>query len=204
MSVFADIRAFNLRMKNYRLLTISVFIIAVLAGIVMEHFLYRISTDAIGNIISEYGIAVSGSGKGASGLFADLLKTELKNYLLLILFSFTVVGIFGNLFLFFLTIYRYVFLMSALYRSGGGNADILCICAVLLCFLLLVPRFLYCIRLSYYSYLFCKEKGTKLYHCTKYQLQTELKIGIIMILYTMFGVVVESIIYTKLLGHIFL
>lgn len=169
----------------------------------MEHLAYRISAASAENILSEYATALSAYKNGLSGLLPYFLKTELKKYMFLIIISFCAYGIWGNLLFFFLTIYRYVFLMSAFFRSHINSAYVLCICTALLCLIFYVPQFLYCIRLSYYSFLYCKDKGTMLYHCTKYQLQTELKIGIIMLLYTMLGVVVESIVYTRLLGQIF-
>jgi len=107
-----------------------------------------------------------------------------------------------NLMFFYLTVYRYVFLMAAIFRSGICSSYILCICYIMICFLFHVPTFLYCIRVSCNSYIYCKENHTKLYHCTKYQLQTELKIGIIMLMYTAFGAVVESIICTGLFARI--
>lgn len=199
MNVFAAVRK-----KDYRILSIVVFFAAVLSGIVMEHLLYRLTSDAVESIVSEYGALFAVSEFEQAELVRYLLKTELGKYLTLILLSFSVLGIFGNVLMFYLSVYRYIFFMAAIYRSGVGSGYILCVCAGLLCFVFLIPAFLYCIRLSYNSYLYCKDNGKKLYHCTKYQLQTEIKIGIIILLYTALGVVVESIVCTDLLRRMFM
>jgi len=44
---------------------------------------------------------------------------------------------------------------------------------------------------------------TKLWYCTKYRLQTELKMGIIILLYLAFGAVVQSFLCTALFERIF-
>lgn len=192
-----------IRKNDYRRLAAIVFGIAVVTGILMERLLYRFSADSANTIVSGYGASVIGANLNRTELMWYLLKTDLKQYLFQVFLSFSALGLFGNLMFFYLTVYRYIFLMAAIYRSDVSSGYILCICFVLICFLLCVPTFLYCIRLSCNSYLYCKENHTKLYHCTKYQLQTELKIGIIMLVYTAFGAVVESVICTGLFERIF-
>ena len=193
-----------IRKKDYRMLTAIVFGIAVIIGMLTECLLYRFSADSVNSIVSGYGEAVSQAEYVQTELMGYLLKSELKQYLILVALSFSVLGLFGNVLVFYLKVYRYSFLMAAIYRSGIGGGYILCICYVLLCFLFLIPAFLYCIRLSCNSYVYCRENQTKLYRCTKYQLQTELKIGIIMVMYTAFGAVVESIVGTGLFERMFL
>ena len=189
--------------KNYRLLVLVVLCIAIPAGIVSEHLLYRIAMDDIETILTDYAKIFSGDETLRSEVVYYLLKSELKKYIVLFLLSFSVFGIAGNLGMLFLSIYRYMFFMTAVYRGGIGSGYILCIGAVLLCFLFFVPAFIYCIRLSYASYLYCKDNHTKLWHCTKYQLQTELKMGIIMLVYTALGAVVQGIVCTGLFERMF-
>lgn len=193
----------TIRKMDYRFLVLAVFCIAVPAGIMTEHLLYRFSPGNVEAILSDYGMLFTGYETLQSELVWYLVKAELKKYLLLILLSFSVVGIIGNLGMLFITVYRYMFLMTAVYRSGVGSGYILCIGAVLLCFLFFVPAFLYCVRLSYTSYLYCRDNNTKLWHCTKYQLQTELKMGIILLGYIALGAVVQGIICTGLFERMF-
>ena len=189
--------------NDYRLVAGIVFVLAILSGLVMERIYFGLSTDSVSKILSEYSGILTGYAFDKSEMVRYLMKSELKKYLILILLSFSVVGIFGNLIVFFATVYHYVFLMAAVYRSDIGSAYVLCIAAVLLCLLSCLPVFLYCIRLSCKSFVYCTGNGTKLYHCTKYQLQTELKIGIIILLYTTLGIIAEGMICTGLFGRMF-
>jgi len=189
--------------KDYRFLTAIVLISAILAGIMTEHLLYRISAEKVENVLSEYSLTISTYDSQSADILRYILNAELKKYILMIVLSFSVVGIISNLLMLFVSVYRYIFLLTAVWRSGIGSSYVLCVSAVLLSLLFLVPTFLYCIRLSYYSYFNCKENRTKLWHCTKYQLQTELKMGIIMLVYIALGAVVQSFVCTGLFERMF-
>lgn len=192
-----------IKKKDYRIFVLAVFCVAIPAGIAAEHLLYRFCAESAETILSDYSKIFTECEPLQSELVRYLVKSELKKYLLLILLSFSVLGIIGNLGMLFITVFRYMFLMTAVYRSGAGSGYVLCIGAVLLCFLFFMPVYLYCIRLSYTSYLQCRENNTKLWHCTKYQLQTELKMGIIMLGYIALGAVVQGIVCTGLFEQMF-
>lgn len=198
MNLFAAFRK-----KDYKVFAVPVFFLAVLFGILTEHLLYGISSEKIGAELSDFALSFMGCKWDNGELLQYVLKTELKKYLVMVLISFSVIGIVVNQAMFFATVFRYIFLLTAVYRSGIGSGYILCIGAVLLCLFFSVPAFLYCIRLSYHSYLCCKSNKTKLWHCTKYQLQTELKMGIIMLVYITFGAVVQSLLCTGLFERMF-
>jgi len=198
LNVFAAVRK-----KDYRILVVVVFMSAILFGLLTERFLYRLSAEEAGTIVSYYGSQFAEYEIERSKFLNYVLKTELKRFLLMLLLSFSSVGIIVNICILFGTVYRYIFFLMAVYRSGVGSGFILCLCAVILCLILLAPAFLYCIRLSYHSYLYCKDNMTKLWYCTKYRLQTELKMGIIILLYLAFGAVVQSFLCTALFERIF-
>ena len=66
--------------KDYRFLTTIVLISAILAGIITEHLLYRISAEKVENVLSEYGLTIITYDSQSADILRYILNAELKKY----------------------------------------------------------------------------------------------------------------------------
>lgn len=190
--------------SDYRYLFVTIVSISVLCGFVFEKILFQLSGNPSELVLTEYQSYAHEYELIKSELFRYLLNSEMKKYILLLGLSYTIAGIFCDTLLCYITVYRYVFFLAAIYRFELGSRYVLCIAVGVIGLLLCIPVFLYCFKVSYKSYFACMENHTKLCRCTKYQLQTNIKMGIIIILYCVLGIVVETFICTDLFMQIFI
>lgn len=189
--------------SDYRIIFLSLFALSALFGVLLENVLFRFSGMDSEEIISVLGTTFDADMISKSKLFWYLFRSEFKIYGVFLILSYTAIGMFSNTIICCCIIYRYIFLMAAIFRCNLGSRYILCIAAVLLCFVCCVPVLVYGLKTAVKSYQYCNSNGTKLYHCTKYQLQTDVKIGIIMVLYIMLGIAVKSTVCAGLFIRMF-
>lgn len=186
---------------DYKVFMVIAVATASLTAFLIERVLYHFSEESVNMLLSEYGSGFLGLRITDKKYIGYVLRIELRRCILMVLLSFTVLGFPVNLTSLFIKIYRYVFLMVSLCRCGIGKGNILCIAAMCFSLLLCIPPYVYLMGLSYRSLLYCRQNNKRIYHCTKYKLQSEVKICIIILIYVVLECVLETITCGYLLGR---
>lgn len=176
---------------DYRILAIIIVIISSSVAVLSERVLYNLSPEQIHETVISYWDIYLSDTIVISEYFWYLLKSELKKFSVLYVLNFTCYGIWCNVIVFVLSIYRSVFFIVSMHRElSKGWMFYVC---TGICFLYHIPVYLYYLNCSGKSMIYCVKNNVKLCHCSKYQLQTELKMVIILMLYIILGVVLETV-----------
>ena len=193
----------TIKKTNYRFWFVFVFMIAILSGIIIERIMFQLSSASWEKTINQYHSLICENTLEKIDVLRYLLKHDMKKQMVLLVLCFSVAGFPCTAYFFYSTIYHDIFFLMAMYRCGIGSKYIICITTIVIGLVFCIPAFWYCMKLSFKSFLYCAENNLKFYRCSKYQLQTEVKIGIIILLYHILGSVVEAMICTDLYVRIF-
>lgn len=188
---------------DYKVLSVFVMLIATVSAVLLERALFYVAKDSAQGILEEYKTLFSGADAIDKGYYRYLIHSELKKFIILLVLSFSAFGFPVNLVSFYLKIYRYIFFAVSIYRCELGSSYLLGITAVVLCLLLSIPLYFHLLGLSYRSYLYCNNNAKRFYHCTKYKLQSEVKICIIILIYIVFASLIETIACGYLFSRMF-
>ena len=192
----------HLGKTDYRIMALGAILIAAVSAVLLENALFHVSNESADLLVAEYKQCFAGFKFFGSGYFRYLLRTEIKKYAALIFFSFSFFGFPLNLLSLYLRLYRYIFLMSSFVRCWNGFESIICIIAVLFCLICCIPAYIHLLAVSNRSFDYCTKNHKRFYHCSKYKLQSEVKICIIILIYIVFEMVLETITCGYLLGQI--
>lgn len=193
--------SFTQKRVNYKGIIFLVIIIAAFAALAVERILYRIAGET--EVLSLYKELISITTEDRKEFFCYLLTKRLKQTFCLIVLAFTVAGFPIHVLMFFQQTYYYLFFVAAMYHNRNDLEFILCIPVVLIWFLFCLPVYGWCIKTSLESFQSCLKNGKGIHYDTKYQLQTEVKIGIIILVYVALGAAVDSVVCTYFLQAVF-
>ena len=180
-----------------------VLLLAAVSAFVIERVLNRFCGKATVQIISGYAELVSITTEERKDFICYLLTSRLKQTIFLMVSAFTVAGLPIHVLLFFLKSYHYLFFFAAMYHNRSDLGVVLCIPVVIIWFLFCIPVYSWGIKTSLFSFRNCLKDGKGICYSTKYQLQTEVKIGIIILIYVALGALVDSIVCTYFLQSVF-
>ena len=176
---------------DYRILAIIIVLVGSMFAVLAERLLFYLSSDRIQETVITYWDIYLTDTIVISEYFWYLVKSEIKKFSILYLLDFTCYGIWCNVIAFAITIYRSMFFILSMQRDMS-NGWMFYICTGM-SFLYHIPVYLYNLKCSGKSMIYCVKNNVKVCHCTKYQLQTELKMVIILMLYIILGVILETI-----------
>ncbi len=188
---------------DYKVIVILVVCLATVVALVVERVLYQLCGKTADWIIAEYKELVFITSEERKEFFCYLLTNRLKQTICLIISAFTIVGLPVHVLMFFQKTYRYLFFLAAMFHNRSDLGFILCIPVAIIWFLFCVPVYVWGIKTSLYSFRTCLKDGKGICHSTKYQLQTEVKIGIIILMYVALGAVVDCVVCTYFLQSMF-
>lgn len=192
-----------IKKADYRIIFIVIAVSAVIIGAVTERILFRLSAMSLEVLISDYDNIFSNISSDKSELIRYVFVNYIKSTIILLVLQFTVLGFPYTVYQCFLMLYQYVFVFFALNRCHFGSNIIFLITALTLCLLFSMPIILCMMKCSLQSFVYCNENHVKIFHRTKYQLQTDIKIGIIILIYRALGSVVEAVVCTDLFARLF-
>lgn len=192
-----------IKKTDYRFWFIVAILTATISGILFEGILFRLSPISWDVLLIEYEELFTQNTINKIDLIRYVIVNDMKRILIIMLLQFTVLGLPYALYQCFVVHYRYIFLLFAMSRCHFGSKYIFCISAFVLCFVFYVPVFLCVMKRALRSFLYCNDNNVRFYRCTKYQLQTEVKIGIIILIYRAIGSVIESVVCTDLFARLF-
>ena len=187
---------------NYKGIVVAVVLAASVAAVVVEQILYRLSCETPETMFSLYRELIDVTAEDRKAFFYYLITNRMKQTLCLIVCGFTVAGLPIQMMMFFRKIYHYLFFVMVMHHNPDGSF-ILCLPLVLIWFLFCIPVYAWCIKTSLGSFRNCLKDGKGIHYSTKYQLQTDVKIGIIILVYVAFGAAFESIVCTYFLQAMF-
>ncbi len=188
---------------NYKSIVVLVVLLAAVSALVVERVSYRLCGKTAEQIISEYTELVFIATEERKEFFCYLLTSRLKQTIFLIISAFTVAGLPVHVLMFFQKIYRYLFFLAAMYHNRSDLGFVLCIPVAVIWFLFCIPVYGWGIKTSLCSFRSCLKDGKGIRYSTKYQLQTEVKIGIIILVYVALGAAIDSVVCTYFLQSVF-
>lgn len=188
---------------DYKVIVILVVCLATVVAVVIERVLYQLCGETTEQMFLTYADLISITAENQKVFCCYLLMNRLKQTFFLIVVAFTIVGLPIHMFMFFQKIYHYLFFVVALYHNRSNIGFVLCIPVVIIWLLFCVPVYCWGIKTSLYSFRSCLKDGKGICHSTKYQLQTEVKIGIIILMYVALGAVVDCVVCTYFLQSMF-
>ena len=178
---------------DYRIMAVGAILIAAVSAVLLENALFHASNVSTELLVAEYKQYFVGFKFTGNGYFRYLLRTEMRKFIVLILLSFSFLGFPLNLLSLYLKPYRYIFLMCFFGRCRNGIESIICITAVFFCLICCIPAYIHLLAVSNRSFDYCTKNHKRFYHCSKYKLQSEVKICIIILIYIVFEMAVETI-----------
>ncbi len=188
---------------DYKVIVILVVCLATVVAVVIERVLYQLCGETTGQMLLPYADLISVTTENKKAFFFYLLTNRLKQTFFLIVVAFTVVGLPIHILMFFQKIYHYLFFVAAMYHNRSNTGFVLCIPVTIIWLLFCVPVYCWCIKTSLYSFRSCLKDGKGIRYSTKYQLQTEIKIGIIILVYVALGAAIDSVVCTYFLQAMF-